>query len=517
VTAGPPPRLPNHRAGRPDVGQGWLPDLAARAAADESRLVGDGFRSRRRPVAPVVTIAAAVIVTLAAAVFLSQAVRRRLGIETAPTRDAATGVPARHVAAPESERGHDDSPPEKRQLAGGTANPAAAEEIPDPASIPFAEADLRGNAEPPAATSKPVRPAEQPREGPMIVVFSAPDVPRSGLGGPKRSDAAIPLPEDAEEPIEILNGPVFRLAPVPGAAPAWDVATRTGSGLGGGFALARLSRPDPRTCQFAWTEKAKTQTTQVEALKDAILALHCRDGRPIYVLLRDVKRRNPRPLLVWKDQRILYDRPEPRVRSVEWSGVPDPLEGSRWKPRIIRWRAVITRPEAAPGAGPSPRRVIEPPPDPDDKATAAEPTLERDIVPNEVKLRLAIDPARPGLIEARIDSDPDRILLGRDDRETRTDELRKATPRDKDGGDRDPIEYRKGQIAQLRQDAAKNREEIKRLEEETADLERIREIRGTEELLTREARVELSVVIGLDVEGPGILEIARIGEFGQDH
>ena len=44
-------------------------------------------------------------------------------------------------------------------------------------------------------------------------------------------------------------------------------------------------------------------------------------------------------------------------------------------------------------------------------------------------------------------------------------------------------------------------------------LERIREVRMTEDLLTRSARVELSVVIGLDVDGLGILEIVRIGEF----
>ena len=52
-----------------------------------------------------------------------------------------------------------------------------------------------------------------------------------------------------------------------------------------------------------------------------------------------------------------------------------------------------------------------------------------------------------------------------------------------------------------------------KLEGEIAELEKLTEIRGTEDLLTRPARVELSIVIGLDVDGPGILDVVRIGEF----
>lgn len=508
VTAGPPPRLPTAVGPRPRTvaaGRDWVPDLAT----DGSLLAGSSLRSRRRPLGRVAAIvAAAVLVPIVASVSLSSAVRQRLGLESAPGPIAA-GHPAHPVDVPKVAPAHAEAPPDEIPL-------SEADAIPDPATIPVAEADLRPAAEAPAADApRPSPPAEKARREPMILAFATPDVPRSGLGGPARQDRAIPLPEDADERIEILNGLGFRLAAVPGASRAWDVATRTGSGIGGGFVLARLIQADARTWRFQWTEKAKTQATQVEGFKDAILGLHGRGGRPIYVLLRGVERVSERPLVVWKDQRILYDKPEPRVRSVEWAGVPDPLEGSRWKPRILRWRVVVTRPETAAGAGDRPRRVFEPRPDPDGKATAAEPALECDLVPGEVKLRLAIDPARPGLIEVRIETDLDGLLLGRDNRDTRLDELRKATPRAKDGSDRDPLEYRRGRLARLRENEAKNGPEIKDLEKQVADLERIREIRETVDLLTKNARVELSVVIGLDVDGPGILEIARVGEFGR--
>ena len=159
--------------------------------------------------------------------------------------------------------------------------------------------------------------------------------------------------------------------------------------------------------------------------------------------------------------------------------------------------------------------MIEPEPPGDEKSSGADPSLERDLVPGEVTLKLAIDPTRPGTIDVRIEPDPEKIRAGRDERAARLGELKKATPRGKDGQERDPLEYRRARLGTLREDGARSQDGIKTLEKEIATLERINEIRGTEDLLTRPARVELSVVIGLDVGGPGILEIVRIGEFAR--
>jgi hypothetical protein len=346
-----------------------------------------------------------------------------------------------------------------------------------------------------------------------LLAFATPDVPRSSLGSSAHQERDIRLPEETDDRVEILNGPEFRLAAVPAAPHARELATRSGSGLGGGFSLARLDHADARTWRFQWNQSAKVQTTQVENLKDAILLFHGRDGRPIRVLLRGVETLSDRPLVVWKDQQILFEKLDTRIRSVEWVGDPEVLEGTHWKPLIRRWKVILSRGGAKPDGADSPRRVIEPPAGDGVMAPGAEPVNERDLVPGEVKLKLMIDPSRPGSIDVRIEPDPDRVLEGRADRAARMEELKKATPRAQDGGDRDPLAFRRAKLDALRGLGAKDQDEFKRLEREVDDLKRINDIRETEDLLTRPARVELSVVIGLEVDGPGILDIAKIGEF----
>ena len=162
---------------------------------------------------------------------------------------------------------------------------------------------------PPPVAPKPDVPARRPPAEPLLLAFTPPAVPRSTFST-ARQDRAIHLPEDAEDRITILNGPDFRLAAVPASPQTWEVATRTGSGLGGGFSLARLNRVDARTWQFGWTKNARAKSTQVEGLEDAILEFHGGDGRPIRVLLRGVELETNRPLEVWKDQKILFERME---------------------------------------------------------------------------------------------------------------------------------------------------------------------------------------------------------------
>jgi hypothetical protein len=216
--------------------------------------------------------------------------------------------------------------------------------------------------------------------------------------------------------------------------------------------------------------------------------------------------------VVWKDQKILFEKLELRTRSVEW-GSPDALEGTHWKPLIRRWRAVLSRPQSDPGDVEVPRRVIEPAPVEGGKDPGAGPALERELIPGEVMLKLAIDPSRPGEIDVRIEPDRERVLEGRALRASRLEELGKDTPKAKNGEERDPLEFRRARLSKLRRDGAKAKGEIQDLEREIAELEKIDEIRRMEDLLTRPARLELSVVIGLDVEGTGILDIVRIGEF----
>jgi hypothetical protein len=507
ITAGPPPRpTTSGRGSGPDApaDRDWLPDLAARLAEDESLLGGDKLRHRKRPRAMVaITIAACLVPMLALAFYLSPAVRHALGLEPARKvdRDRQIARPASGSEPPSVNKGAAEKP----------AEPVAAKK--ESAKAEVAKADVAKPEAPPAETKKPETPAARMPAPPLLLAFATPEVPRSSLGSPARQGRTIELPEDADDRMAILNGPEFRLTAVPAAPHTWEIATKTGSGLGGGFSLARLNRADGRTWQFEWTKNAKTQSTQVEGLKDAILELHGRDGRPIRVLLRDVELRSDPPLAVWKDEKILFEKLDLRVRSVGWGGKLDVLDGTHWKPLIRRWRAVLSRPRSDPGDVETPRRVFEPAPVEGKKDPGAGPALECDLIPEEVTLKLAIDPSRAGSIDVRIEPDRERILEGRALRAARLDELRKDTPKDKNGDERNPLEFRRARLRKLRDDGAREKGEIKGLEREIAELEKIEEIRRTEDLLTRPARLELSVVIGLDVEGPGILDIVRIGEF----
>jgi hypothetical protein len=519
ITAGPAPhaRTPAPEE-TPDeaASRDWLPDLAARLAADETLLRDDGARRRRRPrtLVTALLIAACLLPLLAAGFYLSPSLRQRFGL--GPERTASTIRPDhsdRISAQPEKPRDVALPHPAGGSEAPTTAKPAT-DKVAKPNVVPAADKKALTKADStPGDTPKPDERAPRPPAEPVLLVFVAPDVPRSSLGSPARQEREIQLPEETDDRVEILNGPEFRLAAVPATPHTWEILTRSGSGLGGGFSLARLDHADARTWRFEWTRSAKVQSTQVENLKDAILSFHGRDGRPIRVLLRGVELVSDRPLVVWKDQQILFEKLDTRIRSVEWVGNPDVLEGTHWKPRIRRWKVVLSRGNTHPGDAASPRRVIEPAPGDGETAPGVGPALERDLVPGEVKLKLMIDPSRPGSIDARIEPDPERVREGRAGRSARIDELKKTTPKAEDGGERDPLAFRQAKLDRLRGRGAKDQGEIKGLEREIDDLKRINEIRETEDLLSKPARVELSVVIGLDVNGPGILDIAKIGEF----
>ncbi len=317
-----------------------------------------------------------------------------------------------------------------------------------------------------------------------MLAFATPEVPRSTFGSPGRQERTIELPEDAEDRVEIRNGSDFKLTAVPATPGAWEIATKTGSGLGGGFAAGAADRADARTWRFEWTKNAKTQSTQVEGLKDAILGFHGRDGRPIRVLLRGVELHSDQPLVVWKDQKILFEKLDSRTESVEWGGSPEVLEGTPLEaadpPLEGRRLAAAADPTGhrCTQAGHRARRGRG------RQGPGAEPPLERDLIPGEVKLKLAIDPARPGSIDVRIEPDREKILEGRAAVPRReSEELKEDTPKDKNGDERDPLEYRRARLGKLREDAAKNHGEIQDLEREIAELERINEIRRIEDLL----------------------------------
>jgi hypothetical protein len=207
------------------------------------------------------------------------------------------------------------------------------------------------------------------------------------------------------------------------------------------------------------------------------------------------------------------DRLERRIWSVKWGGELDVLEGSQWKTRIRRWRVVFSRTRAGAAGGDPPPLMIEPEAVAEDRPPGEGPALGRDLVPDEIRLSLKIDRVQPGWIEVRLEPVPEKVREGQEKRTARWEDLRKATPGGQGDSKVDPLDYRRRRLGELDRDVVRHRDEMERLKREIDDLERIEKIRGTEDLLSHPARCELSVVIGLDVDGPGILDIVRIGAF----
>ncbi len=232
------------------------------------------------------------------------------------------------------------------------------------------------------------------------------------------------------------------------------------------------------------------------------------DGRAIFVLLRGVETRDRRPITIVDRQPLLFDRLDPRIRTVTWTRNPEALTGTKWRLAIRRWKVVMTSPDDR-----LLKREYESPPILGGPKDAAAPIkLEQDLIPGELKLRLTLDPDSPGTITVRVEPDRPRVLDGRTQRSSRREALEKETPGDNDGRARDPIEYRRGKLAKLEAADKKDDKAIQLTKRELADLEQIQEIRETEDLLSKPVHAELSVVIGLDIGASTVLEIAKVGE-----
>ena len=119
---------------------------------------------------------------------------------------------------------------------------------------------------------------------------------KSQFGGPVRQDREFDLPEDADDRFEILNAAGLPARRRPPRSKPWEIATKTGSGLGGGFTLAQLVATDARTWQFEWTKDASKHSTRGRGPQGRDPEFQARDGRPIRVLLRGVEPRDDRPL-----------------------------------------------------------------------------------------------------------------------------------------------------------------------------------------------------------------------------
>jgi hypothetical protein len=438
----------------------------------------------------------------------SLTLRRRLGSEPAASQPVAQ--PGPHLATIR------ENVPAETKEAAKSAGDTRTKSSPAPRSLPVAKKTEGAGGDPggpklQVTSPQPVPAVPHSPDPPMPLAYTLPDVTISMVDSRKRQPGEIMLSEEVGDRFEILNAPEFQVVPAPTQSTS-KIATRTKSMIGGGFTLAQFSHTKAKTWSFDWTDAAKNQPESVAALRDAVLKFQAPDGRSILALLRGVGRRDPVPLPIWEDRPVLYERLDAHDKSKPWTLHPEALAGTHWKLRIRRWRVVVQRPGAE-GQEPL-RHVIEPP----SAVVGREDGIDRlplgqDLVKGEVVLKVKIDTEHPELITVQVDPDRNRVLAGRADRTARLDELKAHTPEDRRGRIPDLIQFRQSRIQELERSDDPHADEVKTLRTEIDDLERIQKIRRVEDLLTKPARTELSIVISLDVGGSTPLDVARIGEF----
>ncbi|MGP0064095.1 MAG: hypothetical protein ACLQGP_10920, partial [Isosphaeraceae bacterium] len=488
-----------------------LPDLAARLASDLVLSAGEPEqRQSRSSKYLVATIVAACLVSLLVVGFLWSRVNHKpVEPETKTSRrvaEAVTPVPTIPKEAPtpvEASKGDGlDVVVKKVAPEPGAEPPSTVEAATKPAETTTDTAK--------SVAPTPTKPAVDalPAPGPIILACALPEIPKSQFGNKVPQERRLDLPDDVDEQFQLLNAPQFQKTPA-AAASTWNFVSRTGSGLGGGSALASLGRINARSWQFGWSKDARNQSTQVDVLRDAVLKFRAVNDRAIFVLLRGVETRDPRPIVIVEKQPLLFDRLDPRVRTVTWTRTPEVLTRTTWKLAIRRWKVVLTSPDNK-----LLRREFESTPIPGGPQEGSPPTkFEKDLIPGEVKLKLAIAPESPDAIAIRIEPDRARFTEGRKERASRREALAKDTPTDDDNRERDPIGYRRGKLEKLEAADRKDESAIKTLKQEIAELERLNDIRQLEDLLTKPVRAELSVVIALDLGDSTILDIVRVGDF----
>ncbi len=485
----------------------WLPDLAARLGEDESWRGGESPAPRRRKYQMLAyAIVACLVLAVVAAGNFSPDVRRWLGLESRRRGSLAT-------------RGSAGERPPSPAEPASTKRSLPGDGFDDP--LPVAETPPPPPADVPDLVTAPVRPASVAPPPPAVLAFRPPDVSRSTLGERSGSSGEIALPRAADDRIVLRNASAFRLVAIPGAPHAWEVATQSKSLMARPFSLARVDRINDRTWRFAWNDNAKSQGTLVNELKDAVLELHAQDGGSLYVLLRALAGKVDRPVEVWKEQRLV-DNPEPKViRTVEWTGNPEVLDRSRWKPVIRRWKLVITPPGVAAGSRRrctrAPRRQVGPPGGGRVSGPAKTGLGHAHSSRARPDPRRGEGPAGDRPRPPRLDHRPHRVrpreaAARRESRASRIDELQRDTPKDKNEDVRDPIAYRRERLKKLRENGEADTGKLEVLEREIAELKTLTAVRETDKLISRPVHVTLSLVIGLEIEGTGVLEIARIGD-----
>ncbi|MGO9915695.1 MAG: hypothetical protein ACLQIB_13440 [Isosphaeraceae bacterium] len=517
-TVPPLPSSPGQRAS--SGGIDLIPELAALMTPGRSRAFSaDSARSPRRRRSTGILIAALVtmpLLAIAGAAYLLWTTSREREYEVssiATIPEAAPVIagraPAPKIARPATsaratpgkvERGIQTKPPAEKSnqaaLATGAANnfvkPPPAPARPSPAPL--------GRASPGA-----------PPNEPLARFFP---VTRNAISGPRSDDAknhTYRLEKNIRD-VDILRASDKELDVERSGDRELRILTKSISALHDPVEVAKL-KYDTKELSFDWRRITQQEPEIVAEVLDAVVKIRCEDGDVQYVLLRNPGVREERGTLAL----FGYSGKGPKTRSLSanWAE-KDGLKATKRQFLIRRWRVACKWQDE------SDLFVVG------SKATAGPMANdEQPIIPDEVTLRIKIDPTDPCNIQVRIEPGPrfkERLArLERQISEWEEQDLNLSRLLGRDLAAR-ALDLKRDrddrlQDLQARERGDERNDNIRQTKKELAELDklltsaRIYSLAGTVERGDTDCKVELSLIVCLKLESGTLLDVARFGDF----
>ncbi len=270
---------------------------------------------------------------------------------------------------------------------------------------------------------------------------------------------------------------------------------------------------DRKELSFDWRKISQQEPETVAEVLDAVVKIRCEDGDVQYVLLRNPGVREERGTLVL----FGYSGKGPKTRalSANWAE-KDGLKATKRQFLIRRWRVACRWQDE------SDLFVVG-------SKAAAGPLAndEQPIIPDEVILRIKIDPTDPCNIQVRIEPGPRfKERLARLERQINELEeqdiyMNRILGRDLAARVLDLKRDRDDRLKALeaREHGDERNDKIRQTKKEAAELEklltsaRIYSLVGELEHGDTDSKVELSLIVCLKLESGTLLDIARFGDF----
>jgi len=526
-TIPPLPSSHGQRASLPSASPGGIdliPEMAALMTPKRSRAFSaDSMRPPRGRKQVGILVASLVILpllALAGAVYVISKSRgeRETGRPRMATSQESTPVIGARVEAPRIPRSPAKTEAARREFERGIRSKPAAEKS-NQVALATGPTNAVAKPPPPPADLPPTPPTPKtpvaPPKEPLARFFPIASSPFLGLGPEDMEEHLFPLEKDIDS-VEILNANDKKLDVQRSGGRELTILTKSKSKAFDPVEVAKL-KYGKREVSFDWGQNIQNETETASDVLDTVLNIHFADGEAQYVLLRDPGVRKERGALTLLEPS--GRGPKARSWSTNWAA-KDGLKATKRQFLIRRWQVARKSQDqhasfvAGSRAGAGPTADDEQPIISDDatlKITIGSHDPWNIYVGFELSPRLKENLTR---LQTRITELELRYFFGdsRGDLGERAQRLRRKLDEE--------VKYlRRLDDRSIDLQDRQINDEIRRSKLDMADLEKSLEgarsyfLLGERVRAGRDSKLELSVIVCLELESGTVVDVARFGEF----